>query len=272
MAGWLDRISDPDELRLAARFLAPLVIGSTLAGLIIVIGLNWTAVTGANTLPSAASTLAPADAQTMGTPTPLSTPAPLVLGPLPGGPGPTARPTEAAGLPSATPASPTAASQATTSEQAWQDLQPRLDASWATNTPETITLLEGFLAEYPSVALAREKLYAALLANGNDLVSAGDPSAGAEQLTRAAELLPDRPEAQAALASLTPTPTSTPTATLVSAAGVSPPPTATATPRSAEVTSRRAPAAPVAPAPAPVRPAANPPTPTKVPFRAPVAP
>jgi len=68
-----------------------------------------------------------------------------------------------------------------------------------------VALLDAYLAQFPDDQTAREKMYAALLARADDQARAGQTDAAVVDLTRAQKLLPERGEAGAALARLTPT-------------------------------------------------------------------
>jgi hypothetical protein len=130
--------------------------------------------------------------------------------------------------------------------EAWQATQPLLDTVWTSDTTRAIEILDDFLVRFPDDQQAREKLYAALIADAKQLNDHGALTRAQEQLDRAQQLLPDRPEAVAARESITAT-----------IAEPNPPRPASAA---------RPPAPPpAAPAPA-ARPPAPPPTPTKVPF------
>jgi hypothetical protein len=98
-------------------------------------------------------------------------------------------------------------------DEEWQALQPRLDVAWQNGPDQTIHLLDAFLLQAPGYAPGREKLYAALLARGNDLAGQGDMEAAISQLHRAQQLFPDRAEANDLLSALTPEPTPQPAAT-----------------------------------------------------------
>jgi hypothetical protein len=90
-------------------------------------------------------------------------------------------------------------------DDVWQATLPTLDALWGVDTSQTIGLLDDFLDRFPDYSPAKDKLYAALVAHADELASAGERVAAAEQLRRAAELLPSRGEAVLALVVLTPT-------------------------------------------------------------------
>jgi hypothetical protein len=107
-----------------------------------------------------------------------------------------------------------------------------LNAVWGNDWPKTISTLESFRATYPDFPEAKDKLYAALVAYGNQLVSQGNPAGAVAQYQRAQTLEPDRTEAGAALAALTPTavppvqaqPTATPIPYVAPTAPPPPPP------------------------------------------------
>ena len=77
-----------------------------------------------------------------------------------------------------------------------------MDNTWERDWPGTIALLDGFLKQWPTYAVAQDKLYAALVAEGQVHIQAGQVGDGVAELERAARLLPDRPEAWALLAQL----------------------------------------------------------------------
>ena len=87
-------------------------------------------------------------------------------------------------------------------DAAWAGLAKELDVTWERDWPQTIVLLDGFLKRWPTHAMAQDKLYAALIADGDAHVQAGQPDTGVAELERAARLLPERPEAWARLAQL----------------------------------------------------------------------
>jgi len=152
-------------------------------------------------------------------------------------------------------ASPTPAPSPTpTVDQLWELLLPRLDPLWGHDWPQAIGLLEPFRARFPDFAPARDKLYAALVSYGADLIAAGTPEQAVDPLERAQAVDPQRGEAGAALLALTPTPTPEP-----------PPP-----PAPVRLPPRRPTPAPVRPAPpAPVAQPTAPPR--KTPFVPPAA-
>ena len=212
-------------------------------------------------------------------------PTPTMVPPTPTTPPP--KPATAPPTPTAAPATPTAvplspaigASAAAvafvpSADQAWQDLQTRLDQAWTAGPSETIALLQDFLERFPGYAPGQEKLYAARLASADQLVQQGEKAAAEAELESAHQLLPDRPEAPAVSAALTEASSAAAQAQAVSAAPAPPARVQAApTPQPRPV---RAPAPPPAPARAvPAAPPRSPPvapppaaapTPTKVPF------
>ncbi len=155
----------------------------------------------------------------------------------------------------ATVPTPTIAPTSTPSTNvAWQALLTRLDPLWGTDWDGAIAQLMAFVEEHQSYGPAREKLYAALVLAGQDLIANGRGDEAVDRLQRARALSPERTEAGDTLLSLTPTATPVPTPTLA-------PPAPRPTPL---------PPAPVrVPAPTSVAPTAVPPTPTKLPFTPP---
>ena len=135
----------------------------------------------------------------------------------------------------AAPAAPTAAPTATAAES-WQALGKDLDGVWGKDWPKAIGLIDGFLTQFKDFPGAKEKLYAALLSYAAELSGANNGTAAVQQLQRAQGLFPDRPEAAAALAALTPSPTPTtpppPTSTPVQTVRQTAPPPAAPTPAS----------------------------------------
>jgi len=87
-------------------------------------------------------------------------------------------------------------------DEAWAAVATELDGTWERDWPRTIALLAGFLKRWPTYAMAQDKLYAALVADGDVHVHAGQVSAGVDELERAARLLPERAEAWALLTQL----------------------------------------------------------------------
>jgi hypothetical protein len=84
-----------------------------------------------------------------------------------------------------------------------QALLADLNPLWGRDTPRTVSLLEQFVARFPDNVVAREKLYAALLATAHDLRNEGRTEPAAEVLQRARALSPERGEAPTALLNLT---------------------------------------------------------------------
>jgi serine/threonine protein kinase len=111
----------------------------------------------------------------------------------------TVEPTAIAALSPVPTATPTAA-------DAWQATLARLDGVWQTDWPMSIQILEGYLQQNPDQQPAIDKLYAALVDYGGELIASGSTDDGIAQLERARDLAPDRQEAENALRSLTPTP------------------------------------------------------------------
>lgn len=94
----------------------------------------------------------------------------------------------------------------------WAGAAQQFDAVWGKDWPRSVAILETFLHDAPTFGSAREKLYAALMAYGAQLVAAGNPQAAVPLFLKAEALLPERGEAPAALAALTPTPAPAPMA------------------------------------------------------------
>jgi hypothetical protein len=141
-----------------------------------------------------------ADASDLATPLPTSVAADV----------PTLQPTPVAtltvGATLTSTASPVATSTATlTAADAWQATLARLDSVWQTDWPASIQILDEYLQQYPDQQPATDKLYAALVGYGGDLIDSGSMDDGIAQLERAQALAPDRQEAQDALVALTPT-------------------------------------------------------------------
>jgi hypothetical protein len=101
-------------------------------------------------------------------------------------------------LPTATP----------TAEQAWIDMQPKLDAAWSVDFPKVVGLLEEFLARYHHHDQAANKLYSARVDYAKELV-AQCPIAARAQLASAIALAPERTEAPNLLQLLNATPAQT---------------------------------------------------------------
>jgi hypothetical protein len=91
------------------------------------------------------------------------------------------------------------ASEMSTAAAAWPPLPKDLDAVWTASPVEAVELLDSFLRRFPDHPVAREKLYAALIAYGDQLFWSGSPGGAAAQYDRARTLLPDRREAEVAL-------------------------------------------------------------------------
>jgi len=83
-------------------------------------------------------------------------------------------------------------------DDAWASLAPELDGTWERDWPQTIALLDKFLKRWTTYAVAQGKLYAALVADGDVHIQAGQVSDGVAELERAARLLPERAEVGAA--------------------------------------------------------------------------
>lgn len=169
--------------------------------------------------PTAVPTVAPAAGAVATVLASAKTAAPTLLATALPTPAPTAAPTPApASQPTAAPTvasqvAPTGAPAATATpgeEQAWQRQEAALNAIWGKDWPKTIAQLTAFVKRYPNNTDAKDKLYAALISYGDQLSQAGDKAGAAAQYAAAHQVYPDRPEASAALAALTPTPVPTP--------------------------------------------------------------
>jgi serine/threonine protein kinase len=156
-------------------------------------------------------------------------------------------------VPTSTPAPRPTPSQTPNAAQIWAQTSAELDRTWGTDWPRTLALLEAFRSHFSDDQASLDKLYAALVASGQALLDDGQTAEGVTQLERAQALQPERGEAPAALAALTPTPVPTATPVPPPAPVRQAPPLAIATPRPPVVR----------PAPAPPQPVAPPPTPTK---------
>jgi hypothetical protein len=121
-----------------------------------------------------------------------------------------ARPVEVEGVQVAAPAPMVATADTREADEAWAGLAPQLDSTWERDWPGTITLLDGFLQQWPTYAVAQDKPYSALIADGQVQVQAGHVDDGVAELERAARLLPDRTEAWALLAQLATAPSEHP--------------------------------------------------------------
>ena len=107
-----------------------------------------------------------------------------------------------AGVQVAAPAPIVATADTREADAAWASLAPQLDRTWERDWPATIALLDGFLQQRPTYAVAQDKLYAALVADGQVRIQGGQVGDGVAELERAARLLPERPEAWALLAQM----------------------------------------------------------------------
>jgi hypothetical protein len=114
-------------------------------------------------------------------------------------------------LPTAPPTvAPTSSPTATEAEQ-WLAVRTQLDPLWGSDWPSFTRKLSEFVAAHPDSAPAKDKLYAALVEYGKDLIAQGSLEEADAVLQQAHNLLPDRTEALDAAEALTPTPTATPT-------------------------------------------------------------
>jgi hypothetical protein len=77
----------------------------------------------------------------------------------------------------------------------WVATLHELDGTWEQDWPRTIAVLEAFMQRWPRHAAARDKLYAALVADADLDIQSGQADAGLAELERAARLLPEREEA-----------------------------------------------------------------------------
>ena len=77
----------------------------------------------------------------------------------------------------------------------WVATLHELDGTWEQDWPRTIAVLETFIQRWPDYAAARDKLYAALVADADLDIQSGQADAGLAELKRAARLLPEREEA-----------------------------------------------------------------------------
>ena len=84
----------------------------------------------------------------------------------------------------------------------WQATLRTLDATWETDWPQTIALLDAFLARWPDYPAATDKLYAALIADADAQVQAGRVDPAVTDLERAARLRPEQADAWSRLAQL----------------------------------------------------------------------
>jgi hypothetical protein len=155
-------------------------------------------------------------------------------------------PTSTIALPTSPPTTapvPTDASVEPPETEAWNQALGELNPHWDRDWTRVIAVIDGYRARFPDYEPAKEKLYAALVTHGTQLVRQGKTQDGVSQLVRAQSILATRGEATAALLALTPTPVPTATSTATAR------PTATPVPP---------PPAPAAPPPAPAQPAAPP--------------
>src|SRR5919197_1240532 len=90
-------------------------------------------------------------------------------------------------------------------DSAWQATLGQLDGVWGSDWPEAIALLEAFHEQFPEHEEGKNKLYAALVSYGRDLIDNSMANEGAALLERARELRPAPNEAGQALLALTPT-------------------------------------------------------------------
>ena len=91
-----------------------------------------------------------------------------------------------------------------TQAEIWNVTLRELDSAWGKDWVRTIALIDSYLARFPDHGPAREKLYAALVAYGKELLRQGRVEEGTAQLVRA-QSVQSGGEATAALLALTPT-------------------------------------------------------------------
>ncbi len=117
---------------------------------------------------------------------------------------PTAPAAPTAAAPPATPTAQVAPQPpaTVTVDDAWASLLTSIAGPWNHDWPTVIDRLAAFRRSYPDYGPAQDKLYVALLASGQSRIAAGDLDAGRQQLELAQALLPARPEAPAALATV----------------------------------------------------------------------
>jgi hypothetical protein len=84
----------------------------------------------------------------------------------------------------------------------WVATLHELDGTWEQDWPRTIAVLETFIQRWPEYAAARDKLYAALVADADLHIQSGQSDAGLAELERALRLLPEREEAWVRLTAL----------------------------------------------------------------------
>lgn len=89
-------------------------------------------------------------------------------------------------------------------EERWTFTLAQAEAAWGAHWPRAVAALETFRVDFPDHSAAKEKLYAALLAYGQDLLQSDRVREGSVVLERARVLLPQRDEATSALLALTP--------------------------------------------------------------------
>ena len=103
-----------------------------------------------------------------------------------------ARTVEVAGVQVAAPAPMVATADTREADAAWASLAPQLDSTRERDWAATIRLLDGFLQHWPTYAVAQDKLYAALVADAQVKLQAGQAGDGVAEVERAARLLPER--------------------------------------------------------------------------------
>ncbi len=94
-----------------------------------------------------------------------------------------------------------------TADERWDEMARQLDALWGQDWEGAIDSLEQFLEDDPDYALAKAKLYAALVEDGREQLAQGEVSAG---IARLAEALAVEPGGEAAQLLLRLTPTAMP--------------------------------------------------------------
>jgi len=77
----------------------------------------------------------------------------------------------------------------------WPATLHELDATWEQDWPQTIAVLEAFLERWPGYGAAEDKLYAALVADGEAHLQADQGGTGIAEIERAVRLVPERGEA-----------------------------------------------------------------------------
>jgi hypothetical protein len=133
-----------------------------------------------------------------------------------------------------------------------------VDANWGKDDDAVLTALETVRRDDPEYRAAdvRDKLYVVRLGRADNQIKDGNPDGAVEELKRAVEVDPNRPEAKQRLEALTPTPvppTATPRPVVVpqQQAPVQRPPVQQAPAQQAPAQAAPAPAAPAQQAPAP---------------------